>query len=256
MQDIDWLYELPDSEINCLYTISQSPKIIDVKQYDHYRWLEIGGNAIQSLMDTEKPESVLNPVTKIMLSGCYLRPEISSVLNLGMGGGAIERFFWHYYPEIYLHSIESAEEIIHIAREYFNIPTSKPVFNMEAESYLTQTDEKYDLIFCDIFTNQTHPECLYRQAFFQSISTHLNTRGIFLLNLVPEDQDDLLAILLALRPWFHFSYLYELQDHFNIIVIASNQPIDKDSINHQKNNCHQNDLLEKEQFIEQLVALP
>lgn len=56
---------------------------------------------------------------------------------------------------------------------------------LEARAFFNQTDEKYDLIFLDAFTNViSTPQHLITKEFFQQVKSHLKEDGILLFNVI------------------------------------------------------------------------
>ncbi len=257
MNTVERLYDLEDSETDSLFAAKVGEQTIEVKEYENLRWLTIDGEAIQSIVDIEAPSALMNPVTQIMLSICYFSKKLDSILNLGMGGGSIERFFNSNLPTTTLTSVESEEVIIYVAHEYFFIPNSSIVHCIDANEFINKSSNEFDLILCDMFVEEFHPEFLYTEAFYSNIQNNLSKEGILSINLIPEDESDLLEILLPLRKYFTHTYLYELDEHYNIILFASNQPLDLDiQSQHEQSLTQSCQLLDKSKFFNRLQTLP
>lgn len=219
MTIIKEIYDLDDHESQVLYSAGNA----EVRQFSRYRWLNIDGYLIQSVMDLDQPGKLMNPVNIYMLAALYFINNPLRVLNLGFGGGVFERYFNEYYANITLHSVESNETVIQLAREYFNIESAHPVYLQSAEKFVADNDQTYNLILCDIFSQEDHPPCLYGKSFYSDCQGCLSDNGIMVLNLVPESEEDLLEILLQLRKAFRHGCLLEIPEHQNIIVYASKQ---------------------------------
>ena len=108
-----------------------------------------------------------------------------------------------------------------------------------------------------MFVEEFHPDFLYDDIFYHHISKNLTDAGILTINLVPENQNDLFNILLPLRKSFGHTYLYELKDHYNIIVFASNRSLDVTKTNsHGQSLIQSSQLLDKTEFMDSLENLP
>ncbi len=221
---IDQLYRLNETEFSRLYAAHGA----EVREYDHYRWLHLGGDLIQSAVDCHAPERLLNPVNASMLTALVFLPQYRSILNLGFGGGAFERFFGKYLPDSNVDSVESDEIVIHLAREFFFIDLECPVYLQSAEQFLTGCDQQYDLILCDLFAEEKHPASFYDTDFYRGCQRCLHAHGVLVMNLIPADERDMTAILLPLRQSFRYSGLLQLPDHDNAILFASNQAFRSD----------------------------
>ncbi|MBT8146436.1 MAG: hypothetical protein KJN90_06240 [Gammaproteobacteria bacterium] len=218
MSIIDDIYALKKGEAQCLYKGHDT----EIWQHCSYRWLNQGGNLIQSIMDMENPTRPLNPVTLYMLAALSLLPNPQSLLNLGFGGGALERYLHHHFPTVNTQSVDSDELVIHLAREYFAIDPGYAVYLEDAGRFVGGVEECYDAVLCDIFDGQRHPGCLYQENFYRACRQRLQTDGLLIANLVPEDEADMLRLLLPLRQHFSQTGLIELPDHDNLILLASN----------------------------------
>lgn len=257
MSDIDTIYDLNEKQSLILYSDTISGQTVEVREYEDLRWLCIDGSAVQSLMNITDSGKLLNPVSHILVAGISLFDHVDRLLNLGLGGGSIERFIWQYFPEITIDSVESSEVIIHIAREFFCIPDTAPIFHSTAEQFFTTTCAQYQIILCDIFSGQSHPDCLYQSHFYQYCQQHLSADGIIIINLTPEDERDLLDILLPLRLSFAHTYLYEVDDHSNIIIFAANNHLKERSVHpRHSDTINSHTQLNFDDILKSLVALP
>lgn len=196
---------------------------IKILENEDYRWLEMGGGVIQSLIHTSKPDDVLLPYTQAMLLALAFHKQASRLLNLGSGGGVIERFFYACYPDITITSVESNADIIALSREYFNLPTDHCVLHESAELFLQRNISQYDVVFCDLHDGKGHPDFLFDAAFYESIANSLNEGAVFVINLIPGSEDVMLALLLAMRKHFSWQYLLDFENYGNIVLFLFRQ---------------------------------
>lgn len=217
MSVIDELYHLDEQQYELLYRGNNA----EVRQYRQYRWLNLGGDLIQSVMDIKEPHKLLNPVNQYMLGSLLLLEKCSDVLNIGFGGGVFERFLSCLDPDISIHSVENDEVVVHLSREFFHIQEEYPVYLQSADNFVSATDGHYDLILCDIFTDEKHPVCLLDAEFYSDCRRCLNDDGLLVMNLVPEDESELLEILKAVRDSFRHINLLEIPEHQNVILYIS-----------------------------------
>ena len=223
MSVIEDIYALKKGEASCLYQGND----VEVWQYRHYRWLNQGGQLIQSIMDVDNPARPINPVTQYMLAALSMLSQSNRLLNLGFGAGTIERYLHAFFPGRSLHSVDNNELVIHLAREFFAIDPGYTVYLEEAGRFVAKADDTYDAILCDIFDGQCHPDCLYENDFYSACRQRLSADGLLIANLVPEDENDMLELLLPLRKNFSHSGLIELPEHDNVILLASNASLER-----------------------------
>lgn len=218
---LEKIYDLAPEQSKVLYSESSNAQLIEVREYENYRWLQLGGDSIQGLLDVNSPENILLPNIQALLMTLLVCPEPGRLLNLGFGCGSIERFLIEYFPTLQITSLESNESVIRLADEFFLVSDKVNMVSDLAESYLQKEKLSYDIILCDIFIDEEHPACLYEEEFYANIFKCLDNNGVLALNLLPESEDDVVNILLPMKKYFDHISLLEVPNHFNAVVFAS-----------------------------------
>ncbi len=197
-----------------------------IRVYDNskYRWLSFDGVSIQSLLSLEDPGEVMLPYIRAMLQCLALKPMASHILNLGFGCGTIERFISRHFPAVTVDSVESSPDIVSIARQYFFIPENCQVTIASAERFISTQKIDYDVIFCDLHEQSSQPVFLYHEQYYDHLSRCLRNDGVIAINLLPDNADNLLRILTAIRKHFRWQYLLEFDDYKNIVLFAAKHP--------------------------------
>ncbi len=225
MSLLEKIYDLSPEESQLLHAEVLDEQLIEVREYKNYRWLEIGGDSIQGLMNVNSPEQILLPNIQALLVALLFCPKPNRVLNLGFGCGSIERFFIKQYPDLDITSLEASAEVIRLAKDYFFFRNEHSIVYSSAEEFLSQENEIYDIVLCDIFDDEQHPACLYDPVFYANIASHLDAAGVLAINLLFESEDDILSILSAMKNHFDHIALLEVPNHFNAIFFASNHTL-------------------------------
>lgn len=218
---LEKIYDLSPEQSQLLHSEVLNEQLIEVREFENYRWLQIGGDSIQGLMDVNSPEQILLPNIQALLVTLLFCPEPDRVLNLGFGCGSIERFFIAHYPDLDITSLEASAEVIRLAKDYFFFGNEQSIVYSSAEEFLSKKNEVYDIVLCDIFEDEEHPACLYDPIFYTNIVTHLDEAGVLAINLLPETEDDVVSILSAMKNHFDYISLLEVPNHFNAILLAS-----------------------------------
>ncbi len=225
MSLLETLYGLESGQYQLLHSAESNGELITVRQYQHYRWLTVGGEMIQSLIDLEQPEQVLLPNLQAMLLSLEFIEMPTQVLNLGAGGGVFDRFFHARYPQVSMISVESHALVTELAARYFHLPDASEIINTTAEAYLADHQAQYDLILCDIFSGENHPDCLYQPDFYNQIEICLASGGMLAINLLAESEEALLPLLRPFKDQFAWVLLYEVKNHDNVIIyLLKDQP--------------------------------
>jgi spermidine synthase len=230
---LEKIYDLSPEQSQVLHSEVVDNQLVEVREFEHYRWLQIGGSSIQGLMDVNSPDQILLPNIQALMASLLFCPEPRHLLNLGFGCGSIERFFNEKIPDLEITSLESTETVIRLAKEFFFVSKESCIVNDLADGYLANDKTIYDIILCDIFSDEEHPACLYEQGFYEKIFNRLDEKGVLAINLLPDSEEDVLAILLPMKNYFDHISLLEVPNHFNAIIYASNQrlpdPIELDA---------------------------
>lgn len=222
MSLLETINELGTEKTELLYSEEVNGEQLTVRQYQNYRWLSVGGEMIQSLIDLEQPAQLLLPNLVAMLAVLEFVDNPVSLLNLGAGAGAMERHFRQVLPDLAVTSIESNEKIIKLAARYFDMSPQGFILD-SAEHFLSVNKQSYDIILIDIYSEERQPECLYEPDFHKSLAATLTAGGAIAMNLLPHTEEELLRIIRPLNDYVSCLLLYMVPNHDNVIVYALKQ---------------------------------
>ncbi len=149
------------------------------------RNLYFGSRAKQSSMLLCNHQILVLNYTQAMTAALLFHPKPRNILLIGLGGGSLARFFHHHYPLCQITAVENRAAVIEVAQRFFFLPDDRMQLHAQcARSYLAQEpDEKFDLIFLDIFTATGMDSDLDEPSFFQRCRERLTTQGILSANL-------------------------------------------------------------------------
>ena len=223
MSIIHKLQALSESEYRLIFELQTPRYLITVRETHPHRWLQMGGSAIQSLIDLENPNHILSPVNQAMLMALLYVEYPKSVLVLGSGGGSFERFFCAYHADIKLTSVEKSQHVIALAHEHFFFPPHINIINDRADHFLAEWPHIFNIILCDIFEGEQHPTCLSTPLFYQQLKAKLNANGIVAINLLTTNHQPLIDVLIAARSVFCWTALFVVPEHYNAVLFAGNK---------------------------------
>jgi spermidine synthase len=148
---------------------------------------------VETLIDLQEPYRLQHPYTQAMTAGLVYRPDPSSVLLVGLGGGALVRFLNHYFPAVQLDVVEIDPAVVEVARDYFGTwpaPGTR-ILVADGRDFLARSTERYDLILLDAhlypseLTDGTgHPLSLRTEALYRSLHERLRPGGVVLINMI------------------------------------------------------------------------
>jgi spermidine synthase len=116
-----------------------------------------------------------------------LKPNARNFLMLGGGAYTIPRKVNLIDPDIQIDVVETEPSLYELAVKYFDLPVTEKIYNhnMDARVFLTRSEEKYDVVFIDVFnTGLFIPPHLVTQEFFELLKTRLTSDAIVIINVV------------------------------------------------------------------------
>jgi spermidine synthase len=222
-----------------------SDNSIEVYQHHHRRWIYTGGQSIQSTLDLDAPDHLVQIYQQVMLTSLLCLKELfieerrletpRRILNLGFGGGAFERFFVSKCEAnnelVEMVGVDANAQLVKLAQQYMQIPAKWPVVIDSAEHYLAMGESQFDLILCDLFVGQNHAPCLSRSdgegndSFYSNAAKRLTDTGVMAINLAPESEAQLLTILHHARQVFCGAMISGVSGQSNLVLVLSKQPM-------------------------------
>jgi len=218
------LKELSQQDHKLIYSNEINNEKLEVREYQQYRWFTLGGNVIQSVIDLEHTNNLLLPIPQSMLLFLLWKKLPIKLLNLGMGAGSIERHLTKV-PKVKVTSVEKYPEVILMAKEYFSLPSRQVIHQVSAENYLSDNEQKYDVILADIFYQQKNPEFLSYSNFYKSLFNSITKNGVVLCNFFVENKQRLIEVLTAINKYFKYIAIIEFKDYKNMVLIFSRAAI-------------------------------
>ncbi len=211
--------------------LSQGDESVSVCENEHYRWLTFGSieeitskntpneHVIQSVMLKRKPWKLTLPhQTAMMLPLLFFKP--NNMLELGLGGGNIQRFIHHLSKKIAIHSIEHNSVVIDCFNHYFNPQNNKTqiTFNNSMQ-WLQQNTTSYDWYICDIYQHDIQS---YHNTVSQleHLGANLKPNTCLSINL-PDANDNEVNLLLTLLKQLsthHDITYFHIPNYLNIVI--------------------------------------
>jgi len=203
--------------------LSQDTQALSVSENEHYSWLAFacsnGEQVIQSVMLKRKPWKLTLPhQTALMLPLLFFKP--SSIVELGLGGGNIQRFVKNLSSEITMHSIEHNSAVIDCFNKYFN-PAGNQVHVIynDSKQWLKHNDVNYDWYICDIYQQEI---ASYNSTVSQleSLTAHIKPNTCLSMN-IPDANDNEVNLLLTIlqQVSVHHEIIYfHVPNYLNIII--------------------------------------
>ena len=154
------------------------------------RHLHVGGEAIQSAMRLEDPFALELDYTRCMMAFLLFHPEPRRALMIGLGGGSLAKFFHRRLAGLRTHIVEYDERVIATARSLFQVPADDARLTIEhGDGVQALAPECCDLLVVDGFEDESMPEAMVSQAFFDAAWCALEEPGVLVMNFMDDARD-------------------------------------------------------------------
>lgn len=196
----------------CIY---ESPSGYKVYQNLFYRWLTLGSDALQTVINRRKPEQpILYYLPALTLMARHY-PEHACLLGLGGAGVAL------MLADMPLVAVDNSDEVIDIAKRFFMIEHLKhlTVVHDDAMNYVQNKENMYPHLLVDLYNaNHFPPQCI-NDDFFNSCKRIITEDGFLAINLANlKEQWPLFQLL---KKSFKHTLVIPIKKSANMVIIAS-----------------------------------
>lgn len=182
---------------------------------------------IQSRMQTERPHALDLDYTRLMMGLLLFHPAPARLAMIGLGGGSMAKFCYHFMPSTRIEVVEINPHVIAL-REAFCIPPDDARFQVQladGAAYLSASPEPIDVLVVDGFDGTGQPEALCSQRFYDDCQAALQADGLLVVNLHAAHPDFELHAARIERSFAGEVLRVPDRDGSNTIVFASKAPL-------------------------------
>jgi len=183
---------------------------IAISEQDGVRSLHLGGDMIQSAMKVSAPNDLVLGYTQCMMAFLLFHQNPKTIHMVGLGGGSLAKFVYHYLPQSHLTAIEINPHIITAAFNQFELPAEDERFDIhigEGGEHVANHPLSMDVLMIDGFDDDCQVPTLCNQEFYNHAREALNKNGILVVNLLSRDKN-------------LGTYLRRIENSFNGHVVA------------------------------------
>lgn len=196
--------------ISSLNNNSQVELEIAISEQDGVRSLHLGGDMIQSAMKVSAPNDLVLGYTQCMMAFLLFHQNPKTIHMIGLGGGSLPKFVYHYLPNSSITVVEINPQIVATAHNHFELPTEDKRFKIhvgEGAEHIANHPLSMDVLMIDGFDDDYQVSTLCSQEFYNQTREALNKNGILVVNLLSRDK--------CLS-----NYLRRIENSFNGHVVA------------------------------------
>lgn len=184
---------------------------VHVKQEGRVRSLYLGRrmDIVHTRLNLDRPADLISPYQQCLLLGFGLfdkpREQVKRVAMIGLGGGAITRFFQLKRPDLVFHSVEIDPVVVAVARRFFGVRDTLGYrsYVMDGRRFIAAAKRPYDVIILDAFDAEaTMPKQLASREFFRLIRRRLSPRGVLITNFLVHNRRIYAAVVKTMQTVF------------------------------------------------------
>lgn len=165
---------------------AEGAKTVYVSEKFGVRSLHIGSDTVQSAMRLARPHDLELSYTRSMMAFLLFNAAPRTVLIIGLGGGSVAKFIYHYMPQTQIRVLEIDPQVMAIARQCFLVPPDDARFRItvgDGAEHMAQSGGAADVIMVDGYDAESHVEELATLEFYEHCRTRLAPGGVLIVNL-------------------------------------------------------------------------
>lgn len=148
------------------------------------RSLMFSRDEIQSRMWTKDPNALNLEYTRLMMGFLLLNPEPRRIAMVGLGGGSLAKFCYHYLPSARIDVFEINPHVIAL-RDSFLVPHDDDRFAVlqgDGAELIRRYQDEYDAVLVDGYDINGIPAQLTSDAFYEGCWRALAPAGVMVCN--------------------------------------------------------------------------
>ena len=210
----------------CIFT---SPSGYKVYQNFFYRWLTLGSNALQTVINRRHPE--IPALHYIAILTLMARTIPGSSCLLGLGGASVAHTLTTQIPEHSITAVDSSDEVIQIARKFFMVDSipDLTIIHKNAVDYVQEISIVYDHLMIDLYDANNFPIECNNEEFFAIVKKRLKNEGFIAVNLA--NYKEQWPIFQLIKKQFKNTLVIPIKKSANMVVIASSNDSNDSFIN-------------------------
>lgn len=180
---------------------------------------------MQGGMHVDAPDKLLFEYTQMAFIGlAFLEKEPGDALFIGLGAGAMPRYFNRFYPAVTADVVEIDPDIADVAKRFFHFRETNAmrVHIADGRMFIKRAKKKYDIIFLDAYQTDFIPFHLTTVEFLREVSRSLKDGGVVVSNIVsPTKNKFFYSMIRTYTEAFPHLYIFKGKRSKNFIFVAT-----------------------------------
>jgi len=160
---------------------------ITFSESDGIRYLHFGIEWVQGAMSLARPNDPVIPYIRQMMGWLLFLRAGQSILQLGLGAGALAKFCHARLPEARITAVDLSPRVIQACRTSFRLPADDARLSVvcdDGERFVRQSAPKsYGVVQVDVYDALAQGPVLDSFEFYSACRTALTEPGIMVVNL-------------------------------------------------------------------------
>lgn len=212
----------PDKNPQLLYQTETKQGELKVVTNEHHMWISID-DVLQTAINLEPPYISAFPHVVLILLPLLHEAAPRTILELGAGGLAIQRFMANAHPDIRMISVEMDEDIIDAVKNYFPASDKLNVIRADAFDFIKFSKTKqsqYDWLIVDLYQGDNSPIYDLSSSHIDDLHSLITTDGWLMLNCLTNKPEVLERITSRIESVFgHKPHLFAVPEMMNHIYM-------------------------------------
>ena len=171
------------------------------------------------------PDKLLFEFTQMpFISLAFLDREPKDALFIGLGAGAMPKYFSRYYPEADIDVVEIDPDMLTVARKYFSFKENDrmKVHVDDGRLFIKRTKKRYDWISLDAYQNDYIPAHLTTLEFLREVKSKLKEGGVVVANITSPYRNKFFdSMVMTYKKAFSHLYIFKGKKSANFIFVAT-----------------------------------
>jgi spermidine synthase len=184
----------------------------------------------------DAPDKLLFEFTQMgFVSLAFLDRDPKDVLFVGLGAGAMPKYFTGRYPDSIIDIAEIDPDMVSVAQKYFYFKENErmKVHVDDGRLFVKRTKKKYDWIVLDAYQNDYIPFHLTTLEFLKEVKSRLKDGGVVVANITSPYRNKFFdSMVMTYKKAFPHLIIFKGKMSINFIFVATTgiKNKDKDSI--------------------------